>query len=173
MNFRNIVKGVSPLFFLFLVFLVGCTKVAVIPQSPVQYGSMFLANATGVTIPLNVTDEFKNITMLEEGFTKGTTFVPDMLVMNDSGLYKVDWSISFVGGNNNLYTLSVGVNGLTQLPCSSYRTTTSNAIGNTGASCILNLSINDEVSLMVSDEANPASDVVVYRANLAMLEVTR
>lgn len=135
------------------------------------YGSMFSVNESGRTLSLPATDVYVNVTGMNGSFVNGVTFSEPYLNVNAPGLYKIDWSVSFSGGASNLYGIAVGKNGERQLPCYTHRTTSSVGLGNTGASCILNLTVNDKITIVIADEASPTNDPSIFMANLAMIRV--
>lgn len=122
------------------------------------YGEMWNDTLNGSVTLLIGKGNFTNITGLIAGSTNGMQFAEGGLVALRDGTYKIDYGVSFAGGNSDDYKFTVGVNGagMNGSKCTTYRTTSNNALGNTGTSCILSLSFGDLLTLMVQDYASGA-----------------
>jgi hypothetical protein len=138
-----------------------------------SYGSFYNDNNdTTVTISDN------NPTEITAGFTGGatnnTTFQSGHnLLITYAGDYKIDWSLSFktVSGTNQEIEGGVMIDGVKDSCATAHRKIgTGTDVGNMGASCVITLSANEEVSLYVQNN-NDTQNIVINHGNLALVQV--
>ena len=151
----------------------GCSPDVVLYKNHNNYGEMWFVNENGTTTNLTGTDVYNNITGMSDGYNNGLSLINgNYLNVSQAGLYKIDYGISFKGGNNQLYGMAIGINGIAQQNrCYAHRTTTSNAVGNVGSSCIMNLTKGNRITLMIADESGVVASPDIYMAGLAILRV--
>jgi len=127
------------------------------------------------TTPLNINIGFSNVYYK---IGPMMTVNSKNMVLNSTGTYilsegyyLITSSLSFSGGNSGLYEFEVFVNDEEKEECSFFRTTTSNALGAGGITCILYLTNNDMLDMRVKDVTPPAQDIKIYHATINILKV--
>lgn len=156
------------------IILVNPINVSSIDElSSVIYGSMYNDNNdTTVTIASAMT-----MVRIPSGFTVGqannTTFQNSReFVIEKDGKYRIDWSISFSSdtGVNQDTEGAIMVNNVRNAQSTAHRKIASaNDLGNMGATCILDLSVNDVVSLGLQNNTSTAN-FTVNHANLSLTQ---
>jgi len=157
------------LIILSVITLTGCTSDNYYLFSNSVYGSMYLVNETGRVIVLNGTDIYSKITDLNSNLNYNVDFSNNSLIINYAGIYKIDYGISFSGGSNSVYGLSIAINNTKYLPCYVHRTTSAGmGIGNVGSSCLASLNVNDSISLIIGDEAGIIANPSIYMVGITI-----
>lgn len=136
------------------------------------YGEMFIADNTNSIAILNA-GEFTRVEDYVVGETNGFTFdgVGNHLEDEVSGLYKADYSISFLDSNNRQYLSSLAINDLNQSKCQSGRKiAASNDRGNMGSSCLLRLDEGDKVTVIIAN-LDTADDPIIEDSNLNLVRI--
>lgn len=142
------------------------------------YGEMWFHNESVSGNPTIITsqDAWYNVTgfnqTTESGQTlNGFSYSNYELICQVSGLYKVDYSISFGGGLNDEYKTSIGVNGVNKNNTETHRKLGAGGdVGNTGSSGFISLNVNDKITLMIlNDDAIANSDI--HSANLNLIRI--
>ncbi len=129
---------------------------------------------TGTTVTL----PSASVDVVVDGFgltlSERITFVAtSTMTITIDGRYLINWSASFnmATGTNQQIEATVGENGTPNVRCSAHRTVaTATDTGNMGGSCILDLSANDDITLMIRNES-AGNNVVIEHANFTILMV--
>ena len=126
---------------------------------------------TAHTIVLCGVECYTNITGLIVAENKNFNYSEPEIIVTVQGIYKIDWSVSFTGVANSQYGCGIALNQDTDNSrnCYARRNTGSNAVGNMGGVCILNLSIGDSLLMQIDDEANPVGNPTIYTASVAII----
>jgi len=136
------------------------------------YGEMFIAdNANPISI--GVVGAFTRVEDYVAGETNGFTFdgVGDHLEDEVNGLYKADYSISFIDANNRQYLSSLAINDLNQSKCQSGRKiAASNDRGNMGSSCLLRLVGGDKVTVIIAN-LDSTDNPTIEDSNLNLVRI--
>ncbi len=141
------------------------------------YGEMFCDDCQ-VEVNLQTQDVFVSITNLTTGKLNGFTFENDTLSNNAtltalvSGLYKVDYSISYFASRQDNYETGVAINGVNQDNTESHRKVGSiNDIGNVGGTGLVVMNAGDNLTIQIKDEDTPVGDVTIDHINLIALRI--
>jgi len=140
----------------------------------VSHGSMFQHN-TGIVITISAAGVPVDINAMSfgavNGFHSGGTD-NNALVCLVAGLYKVDWSVSFGGAAaNQNFESGVSVNGAIQENTTAHRKVgTANDIGNMGGTGIVDLAVNDLVSVFILNQ-DGTNDATIDHVNLALIRI--
>lgn len=138
------------------------------------YGSMWLHDDAGHTIDLITLNAYENITDFNSTYNNGFTFANNhTLITNKTGIYGVDYSVSFSGSINSEIDFGVGINGVQQNDTHTHRTITGTSVGVTSGTGILNLTEGDVITLMVADENAPVNDISVVTAQLRVFQMVQ
>ena len=170
-------KKIFFLIFLVLTILISSFVSADLSGSKelIQYGDMWLHLDVGQTIVLPGSMVYVNLNFSNSTIVKGfeLNLDEDVLTVLKPGHYKVDYSISFSGGANSEFGGSIGINGLETNSTHSHRKIgTGGDVGNMGATgLLLNLSTNDNISVMIRDEASPTSNPAILAANIVLIRI--
>ena len=136
------------------------------------YGEMWNHTDIGFVVDLITVQVYENITDLTDGSQNGFTLSNSKLTAQLSGLYRVDYSISFSGSANSEIGFSVGIGGVEQDQTHSHRTLgTGGDIGNAGGTGYIFLNQGDVVTLMARDEASPVKDINIIATNLNLMRI--
>ena len=143
------------------------------------YGEMWNYTSAGYLLNIDLAGVYYNVTGLAPGELNGFTFSTSssatggsVLTTNVSGLYSVSGTLSFssqaVGG---MYGISLAHNHdqNTHRDCYS-RITAATSTGNVGMSCLMDLEMGDNITLMIESE-NIDRDVTIYTANIKAVRV--
>ena len=162
------------------LFLAGCGAYdEIVLDSPDKvvnlpvYASMWNRSSAGVEVVLGGVGNYTNITHLREGEINGFNYTDSVLTVLYPGSYKIDWFMSFSGGNNNQYGMLVARNYNQNIsrPCYVQRDTGAGSKGVVSASCILMLNASDTLSFLIEDEANPLANPTIYSIGVSVLRV--
>ncbi len=137
------------------------------------YGGMYINNQDGVIIDLITLNVWENITNFTNTKLNGFSFANNQsLTSQFSGVYGIDYSISFADSANSELGFVVGINGVEQNQTRSQRKIgTGGDIGNTGGTGIIELNVGDVVTLMARDENNPVADITISSSNFKIVRV--
>lgn len=136
------------------------------------YGEMWDHNDSGFTVDLITVQVYENVTNLTTGSQNGFILSNSKLTTQISGVYKVDYSVSFSGSANSEIGFDLGINGVFQNNTHSHRKIgTGGDIGNTGGTGYIFLNQGDVVTLMARDEASPVRDISIVSVNINLLRV--
>ena len=163
-----------PIFFVGILIFVGIIQASGNTITNTYYGSMWNKTSVGITVDLTDPEGYKNISGLVPGELNGFVFTDNQaLIVGVAGTYKIDWTCSFDGGNNNRYGIGVSKNYNIESSreCYAQRTTGSNAIGNVGGTCILSLEIGDTLNFVIDDEADPISDPSIHQISMNVMRM--
>tara|TARA_Y100000310_G_scaffold229404_1_gene231816 strand:+ start:332 stop:838 length:507 start_codon:yes stop_codon:yes gene_type:complete len=157
------------LLFSFLLFGCNQNKIIVV-DPPVPYGEMYIYENTATTT-ISSSGKWHNITANVisgqlTGFVGGGGLIAEI-----GGIYKGDYSLSFIGVADTDFDFTIGINGYNLTNCHSR--TGSGATGqkgNTGGSCMFSLSKDDNVTLMVLNLDN-TNNIIAEEANLNLLKI--
>lgn len=126
---------------------------------------------TPITITL-IDGEYQNITgfMIERirGFTNISTYG---VIVSKTAVYKLNAQLSFRGGNSGQYEVELNKNGISQHNCAFFRSTSTVAIGNAIASCIIDLKAGDILFMQIKDIAAPFQDALINQLNFNIVEI--
>lgn len=172
--FRRFLVGLSTLCLLFLVS--GCFSepdLVILNHNKPLFVELYVVNESGgEMVALTTSDVYENLTGFMLGSNNGNWSNYDAgVVVPLSDFYEVDYSISFSGGNNNLYGISVGVDGVKSNFCYSHRTTFGEYISTVGGTCILNLTSGSVLTLMMADEADPIFVPAIYMVQFRVVQI--
>jgi len=136
-----------------------------------SYVAAYQHNETGHLLVIDETDTYYNFTgwnvTHQVGFSSNGA---DALILYD-GDYKIDYSISFSGGANTEYHLTIFVNDDEKYECHFARKIgTGGDVGNGGATCILSLVSGDVITTRIENVDNK-NDINVYDANVNIMRV--
>lgn len=135
-----------------------------------HYGEMYLTgnstNAfTGAGVHRNITEN------MTRGLLNGVTFSNGGLVIARTAVYTFMGSASLAGSNNNVYQFGYAVNAITQEKCEQDRKIgTGGDVGVAPVSCLLNLTISDNVTFTMENEDGTGA-VTVQHFNLFINEI--
>lgn len=172
-------KAFNLIFFCLLstLFILGCTNKELEPRyinvntEPNIYGEIYSKNNI---IPTNITgvDTYENVSEgVIPGLLKGMiNRSGQLLVIEESGVYSAVSSYSAIGGNNKVFHLAIGVNGLDSNKCHIPRKISANDQGGWSISCLLNLSVGDTVGVMV-ENVNDDSNILITDMNLFLEKI--
>jgi len=140
------------------------------------YGGMYNFSDKGHKMILPNSSYYYNITFFSEGALNGFHIKNGyILVAEWPGEYLINGQISAVFGNNGEYGIGISVNqgALEIYPNSKCYTRLVGTAKEQGQSmtCLLRLNVNDELTMMVDDEASPAVDLTIYTLNLNAVRV--
>ena len=138
---------------------------------PTSYGNMY-QHDSGTLVTISTINTPVRVGGMTSGIKKQTGLLGDhSLVIERAGNYKIDWSISFemAGGANQEIEGSVFLaNSTFAIQASAHRkATTAGDKGNMGATCILFLPENQQVSLAVLNETS-TNNIIIDHANLSL-----
>jgi len=131
-----------------------------------------------LTIPIGAANVWYTVTNFTGGELDGFTLVDNRsLVVSESGLFVVNHAESFSDGLNVEYELTIAVNNVTVDGCHARRKLgASGDIGNSGGTCIINLSSSDGVTMVVRNldsAADPTfNDVAVTLSEVGSYSVS-
>lgn len=126
------------------------------------------------TIVIEDSGVFVDITGFNEGTTRGFHWGDDSVVVCDEpGVYLFSGSLSFIGGEGGEYEFFMEKNGVIQYDCSMLKTSASSDIENVGFTCLVPLSLNDSLNMVVEDVGVPAKNINIYGMNLNIVEVSK
>jgi hypothetical protein len=137
-------------------------------------GEVWFHNDTSgvITTTINTQDVWENVTGFNSSdsgnLLRGFSFdsLDTYLSPSFDGTYKVDYSVSFLGGSNTHYQFSIAVNGVLQPQTDSHRKIGAAAdVGNTGGTGYISLSAGDLVQLQVRNIVN-TNDINPLAANV-------
>lgn len=137
-----------------------------------SYGEMY-ADMVSYVVTISASGTAYEI---DGGFTggtlSGTTFPNDhYLQVSSAGVWFGTWSISFYGTANNDIEGGFMVNGAAQTNGTSHaEAPTTNKAANMSAAGILNLALNDQVSLFVENHS-AANNVTIMHATLVLIKL--
>lgn len=160
------------------IFLLG-SEIMEAWYSGAVYGEMWFHNDTaqGVITSIASQNVWVNVSGFEQPDESGQTlmdvsFSDNALVADESGIYKVEYSMSFSNvGNNQEYNLAIAVNNERQNNTEVHRKIgAAGDVGNAGGTGFINLSVNDVVTLMVINMDGTA-DVGTHAANVNIFKV--
>lgn len=122
-----------------------------------------------VSIP--VFDTYYNISGFSLDIASGFYQSSNVVVVINEGYYLVNFGVSFTGGSGGLYEFELFVNEEDTDTCGTYRSTSNNAIGFTGFSCIYYFEAGDYLSIRVKDQNNPPSDIEIIDFNTNIVSI--
>lgn len=161
---------------IFLILLVPFLLLFIIPLVSSEYYASVYNYSLNWNQQVPLSGVYYNLTNLTyqfdgQGFNFNSTY--QTLTVENSGVYKIDWGISFSGGNANEYGIGLALNGDINVNrrCYAQRTTTSKNVGNLGTSCIVNLTAGDWLIFVYDDEASPAVDIKIQTLGLGIVQV--
>jgi hypothetical protein len=128
---------------------------------PHTYGEMYYHNDAG-TLDFSTNTDLINVTGLTNGVFSNMALneTDGSITVIDADTYTCDASVSFQSASAGDFDHHLGVNGIDQDKChASRRIGTGTDTGNIGMTCILELSSNDVITLMVN---SAASETVKY-----------
>ena len=143
-------------------------------------GEMYNYTSGGWTFEINESGTYYFLTGLVEGDNNGFTLVSEnsthggsYLTIDTAGLYDADAFLSFdvatVGGQ---YGFEIAKNFDENLQRNCYaRDEGKGAVDNVAPTCLMNLVVGDNISLMVEDETSPPSDLIFYTINFNLKKI--
>jgi len=130
-------------------------------------GEMYLYNSTGYLFPIPSHSIYYNLSNLTQGELYNVNFSDGYLIINEPGLYSVDYSISFSGGANNVYGIAIYHNENNARDCYTRRKLGAGGdVGNAGGTCTLNMTKTDYINMRLEDETNPATNISIVSVNI-------
>lgn len=125
-------------------------------------------NEIPTTVPVSDINVFVPVSGFTTGKVKSFKTNDTNVTPLIAGHYLANWSISFNDGTNNEYNGGIMVNGTALNSGRAHRKLgTGTDIGNFGATAIVNLNIDDNVSLAMSNES-ATTDAFVQHANMTL-----
>ena len=136
------------------------------------YGDMAIHAHPELEIVIGFQGVYTNITGMNFSMTNGVQAIDNRSLIPDvSGVYKVDYSVSFSGGANVEYDFVIAVNEEVQHMTHSHRKTgTATDIGTTAGTGFISVSSGNIVNLQVLNEDNNAN-INVFSANFNMFRI--
>lgn len=137
------------------------------------YGEMyFLDEVSPTTITITDANTYYQITGLSAGTLNGFSINDSNLTATQTGLYKLDYHVSFSGGSNNVFDLTIGINHAEQTNCENLRKIgTSADVGNIGGTCFVSISAADKIVLFIEDETTPTTNAKIYSVNINLIRI--
>jgi len=133
------------------------------------YGEVYSAD-NAVATSISIAGNWYNVTELECGLQNGINCGGSNLTIQHDGIYEVKYNVGFEDGNLNTYKFSIGINGINQTKCQMVRKLGANDQGSAGSTCILDLSENDVLTLLVQNEGG-TSDPTIVDSNLNIINI--
>lgn len=138
-----------------------------------DYGEMYSFNEFDPTqVVISDANEYYQIP-LGDGERLDILYDDGNLIIQSAGEYLINYTVSFEGGVNSLYGISVGLNHARQENCYAHRQIgTAADVGDASGNCFLDLAVGDKVVLFIEDETTPVSNAYIHMANLSIEQVT-
>ena len=138
-----------------------------------QYAEGYFHNHTNpLVINFPTSGTFVNLTNFTAGSYNGFVFEGNGVTVQEDGIYKLDGTVSFSGGNNGEYGFILLKNGIPQEECGVQRTTSSSAIGNVGGpSCIIELHVDDHLNIAAMDQGVPTQPITIEVMNMNIYKI--
>ncbi len=135
------------------------------------YGGMFIQDESAIIIPLTLTDVYESVIGFDTLPLNRITFDgSNTLSPTVDGTYSVSYSITFANGANSVSGFAVAVNGVVQNGSHQHRRLSIGGDEQAIASAepIIQMNAGDNVTLVVKDETNPASNPTIIQGSLIM-----
>lgn len=137
------------------------------------HGEMSNNTLIGITIILNVVNQFENITGLISNSLNGFSFANDSLIVQVPGRYSVQYSISATSAANSRYRVGVSINNVIQDETLSETTIGAGGnIVNLGNGGILDLIEGDFLNLQIADVDTPIKDITYTIADIDLIRIS-
>jgi len=132
----------------------------------VPHSEVYNVTPNGYTLTISSLNDWYNFTGLLSGEMLGFTLGGDGLTAEFSGVYKMDYAVSFSGSGGSTHSVSALINDVEHTPCRAYRKLgTAGDVGNMGGTCLMSLNAGDVIRGVVNDISSPAQDIQVWSMN--------
>lgn len=136
------------------------------------YGEQYFDTHEGLPLNFAIANTYYNLTFNAtgqmNGFTNNTIY--NLIPLVD-GIYKVTATATGSGQNNHIYIMTIGVNGIEKHNCHAQKQMSAGGDETElTIDCLLSLSTNDEVSLMIMDYGGTGAGVY-YESNLNIFRI--
>lgn len=136
------------------------------------FAEQFFHNDLGETFTISAANVSYNYTIMQFGNFNGFHNESGFMAAEVGGTYKVDASISFSGGANAEYFMTIWVANMELDNCHAHRRLGATGdLGNMGLTCMANINPGDKVNIRITDVVNPAVDIEVFASNLNLVRV--
>lgn len=165
----------STVFLIGIIFLgLGVGAESAVPT--IFYGEVFFHNdTTPAIVDITDTTTYFNFTNWTEGAVFGFQMEPDNTTLTAlvGGLFRVDYSISFLGNRQEFQTV-IKINEVEQLNTESHRTIANqNDQGNVGGTGFISISSGDQITFGVKNVDTPVSDAQITSINMNVFRVNK
>lgn len=136
-----------------------------------SYGSVGYHNDTGLTVSISDQLNYFNVTGGTAGVLHNCNFTNDYLIVGETGDYLVNWGLGFSGGANDLYEVTILIDGKEQNPCETHRKLGAGGDqGSASSTCIVSLTAGEGVNIGIQNEDSTA-DPIIYAGGLTINKI--